>query len=216
MDVFGTVNDQTIYLPTTPYQVRLNCKDGGIFVGGSDPECRRTNPKDKTPINIIKVKKFYGDLGLTTNCIWWQLFFVPSPKVDGKILPKNTVCVGYLKNMSISTLNNLTTEIISNEKVDPAMGIFELSFTPHKGELGTYYSVNFEWRQREKDEEAQLKLIKEFWEACRNDLFDLDGTRDMYDISLLSAVEVQSLVESNKHQLEPVQNTSNGKALTGK
>lgn len=78
MEVFGTVNENTIYLPTTPYQVRLNCKDGGLFVGGSDPECRRTNPKDKIPVTIIKVGKYYGDLGMTTNSLWWQLIILYS------------------------------------------------------------------------------------------------------------------------------------------
>lgn len=199
MEVFGTVNENTIYLPTTPYQVRLNCKDGGLFVGGSDPECRRTNPKDKIPVTIIKVGKYYGDLGMTTNSLWWQLFFIPSPKVESKILPSNTVCVAYIKKQSISVLNNLTTEIISTEKIDPALGIFELSFSPHKGELGTYYSVNFEWRKREKNEETQLQLIKEFWQVCHEDLIDLDGTRDMSNISMLSSIQLESLIANNNH-----------------
>lgn len=114
-------------------------------------------------------------------------------------MPSNTVCVAYIKKQSISVLNNLTTEIISTEKIDLALGIFELSFSPHKGELGTYYSVNFEWRKREKNEETQLQLIKEFWQVCHEDLIDLDGTRDMSNISMLSSIQLECLIANNNH-----------------
>jgi len=211
MNVFGTVNDQTIYLPSTPYQIRLNCKDGGIFVGGQEQEFRRTNPKDKVPVTIIKVAKFFGDLGKTKDALWWQLFFVPSPKVDSKILPSNTVCVAYIKKQSISALNNLATEIISNQKIDPAQGIFEISFAPHAGKDGTYYSVNFEWRERQKDEVPQLKLIQEFWEVCKDDLIDLDGTRDMRNIAMLSPAQLQQLLADSKDEQEQEQKQLAGK-----
>jgi hypothetical protein len=90
--VFGTRPDNAICLPDIPYSVRLNCKDGGLFVGGYEAQHRKTNPDQKIEISIIKVSKFFGTLGKTENVLWLQLFFVAAPNVDSSILPKNTVC----------------------------------------------------------------------------------------------------------------------------
>lgn len=214
MEVFGTIKDNAVFLPSTPYQVRFNCKDGGLFVGGSDQEYRKTNPKDKVAISIIKVGKYFGDLGKTKGSVWLQLFFVPSPTVKPEVLPKNVVCVAYIKKQSITNLNQIVTQVMSTQGVEPAQGIFELSFVGHKSELGTYYFIDFQWRERKGDEIKQLDAIKAFWEACHEQLLDIDGTRDMRNISLLSAVEVQELVESSKPELLPP--TNNHKQLTAK
>ena len=42
--VFGTRPTNAIYLPDIPYSVRLNCKDGGLFIGGFEAQRRKTNP----------------------------------------------------------------------------------------------------------------------------------------------------------------------------
>ncbi|MBF2058634.1 MAG: hypothetical protein IGQ45_15820 [Cyanobacterium sp. T60_A2020_053] len=206
MEVFGTIKDNAIFLPSTPYQVRLNCKDGGLFVGGSEPENRRSNPKDKIAISIIKIGKFFGDLGKTKGAVWLQIFFVPSPTVKPEVLPQNVVCVAYIKKQSVTNLNQMVTQVMSTKGIEPAEGVFEMSFVGHKSELGTYYSIDFQWRERNDAEKKQLDAIKEFWVACHDQLIDIDGTRDMRDISSLSAVEVQQLVESSKPELLPSNN----------
>lgn len=81
--VFGTRPANSIYLPDIPYSVRLNCKDGGLFIGGFEAQHRKTNPDQKIDISIVKVSKFYGNLGKTENTFWIQLFFIPAPGVDG-------------------------------------------------------------------------------------------------------------------------------------
>ena len=99
--VFGTRPTDSIYLPDVPYSVRLNCKDGGLFVGGSEAQHRKTNPDQQIDISIIKVSKFFGSLGQTKNILWLQLFYVAAPNVDGSILQPNTVCCSYIKKRAI-------------------------------------------------------------------------------------------------------------------
>jgi hypothetical protein len=198
--VFGNRPENSICLPDIPYAVRFNCKDGGggIFVGGSDPQHRKTNPEDKVDINIIKVSKYFGSLGTTENILWLQLFFVPAPNVDVKILPKNTVCVGYLKKQSISALFNKVQEAMIHG--DPGLGIFTLSFIKEIGSLGSYYSVGFDWRERKDDEEKQqLELIKGFMSEYSSQLIDLEGIRSMTCINDWNASEIQSLIMETRN-----------------
>ena len=65
--MFGTRPTNAICLPDVPYSVRLNCKDGGLFVGGNEAQHRKTNLDQKIDISIIKVSKFFGTLGKTEN-----------------------------------------------------------------------------------------------------------------------------------------------------
>ncbi len=76
--VFGTRPTDAICLPDVPYSVRLNCKNGGLFVGGNEAQHRKTNPDQKIDISIIKVSKFFGTLGKTENVLWIQLFLCDS------------------------------------------------------------------------------------------------------------------------------------------
>ncbi len=132
--VFGTRPTDAICLPDVPYSVRLNCKDGGLFVGGNEAQHRKTNPDQKIDISIIKVSKFFGTLGKTENVLWIHLFFVAAPCVDSKILPKNTVCCSYIKKQSIAHLFNKVQEISGD--IDPGMGIFTLGFNREASENG--------------------------------------------------------------------------------
>jgi hypothetical protein len=198
--VFGTRPANSIYLPDIPYSVRLNCKDGGLFIGGFEAQHRKTNPDQKIDISIVKVSKFYGNLGKTENTFWIQLFFIPAPRVDGVILPPNTVCCSYIKKQSINHLFNKVQEIMNEN--DPGIGIFSINFNRELGENGAYYSVNFDWRERETEEEKeQLNLIAAFMSAYQNQLIDLDGTRDLIGVDGWSAQQLQDLI--TQRQLQP-------------
>ncbi len=195
--VFGTRPTNAIYLPDVPYSVRLNCKDGGLFVGGSEAQHRKTNPDQSIDISIIKVSKFFGSLGKTKNVLWLQLFYVAAPNVDGSILPKNTVCCSYIKKQSISHLFNKVQEVMDHD--DPGFGIFTLSFNREMGENGVYYSVDFDWRSRESDEEIkQLDLIGAFMSSYQNQLIDLEGIRDMTCVDGWEAQKIETL--TNKYR----------------
>jgi hypothetical protein len=151
-------------------------------------------------INIIKVSKWFGSLGKTQNVLWIQLFFIPAPGVAPEILPKNTVCVGYLKKQSIANLfNTVQTAMNCGE---PALGIFTLGFNKESGAAGSYYTVSFNWRERRADEELQqLELIKAFMESYRARLVDLEGTRELVCVDGWSAEQIQALLLEVKQEV---------------
>jgi hypothetical protein len=195
--VFGTRPENAIYLPDIPYSVRLNCKDGGLFVGGYEAQHRKTNPNEKIDISIIKVSKFFGTLGKTENVLWLQFFFVPAPSVDPKILPKNTVCCSYIKKQSIAHLFNKVQEVMETD--DPCLGIFTLSFNKELGSLGTYYTVDFDWRDRQSDEEKQqLNLIAAFVNSYGDQLADLEGTRSLTCVDGWNTQQLQGLTQQQE------------------
>jgi hypothetical protein len=190
--VFGTRPTDAICLPDVPYSVRLNCKDGGLFVGGNEAQHRKTNPDQKIDISIIKVSKFFGTLGKTENVLWIQLFFVAAPGVNSSILPQNTVCCSYIKKQSIAHLFNKVQEVM--EHGDPGMGIFTLGFNREAGENGVYYTISFDWKERDSVEEIQqLDLIAAFMSAYKEQLIDLEGTRDLTCVDGWTAQQLQGL-----------------------
>ncbi|PSF33867.1 hypothetical protein C7H19_19275 [Aphanothece hegewaldii CCALA 016] len=191
--VFGTRPDNAICLPDIPYSVRLNCKDGGLFIGGYEAQHRKTNPDQKVDIAIIKASKFFGTLGKTENVLWIQLFYIAAPNVPLEILPKNTVCCSYIKKQSIAHLFNKVQEAMSYG--DPGFGIFTLSFNKEIGEKGIYYTVNFDWRERQSEEEhQQLELIKAFMSTTGDQLTDLEGTRALTCVNGWSSEQLQALI----------------------
>jgi hypothetical protein len=207
--VFGTRPDNAICLPDIPYSVRLNCKDGGLFVGGSEAQHRKTNPDQKIDISIIKVSKYFGTLGKTENVLWLQFFFVPASGVDSLILPKNTVCCSYIKKQSIAHLFNKVQEAMNYG--DPGMGIFTLGFNREMSELGTYYSVTFDWRDRQSSEEKQqLDLIAAFMSSYGDQLVDLEGIRSMTCVDGWTAQQLQTLTA----QRQELNGSSNQRSLS--
>ena len=198
--VFGTRPTDAICLPDVPYSVRLNCKDGGLFVGGNKDIHRKSKSNEKIDISIIKVFKFFGTLGKTKNVLWIQLFFVAAPGVDSSILPKNTVCCSYIKKQSIAHLFNKVQEVI--EHGDPGMGIFTLSFNAESGKEGDYFTISFDWRERESEEEKeQLNLIAAFMSTYKEQLIDLEGTRDMTCVDGWTAQQLQELTSQRQELL---------------
>lgn len=136
-------------------------------------------------------------MGKAENVFWVQLFFIPAPNVDAKILPKNTVCVGYLKKQSIAHLFNKVQEAMIHG--DPGLGIFTLSFIKEVGSLGTYYSIGFDWRERKDEEEKQqLELIEVFMNEYGSQLIDLETTRSMTCINGWSASDIHALIMEAK------------------
>jgi hypothetical protein len=193
ISIFGTRPQNAIYLPPIPYAVRLNCKDGGLFVGGKDPKHRKTNPDDKIEISILKATEYYGDLGKTEGVRWTQLFFVPAPSVAPEILPPNTVCVTYIKKQSVAHLYHTVQSAMNNG--DPGFGIFTVSFNKENGVDGPYYTVDFEWRERNNEaENQQLDSIKAFLGSFANQLIELEGTRDMTCIQGMTAQQIAEIM----------------------
>lgn len=188
LNVFGMKPKNAIFNPATPFAVRLNCQAGQLalseneFIGNS------------AEVSIIKASRFYGSLGKTQNVEWLQLFYIAAP--DCQVLPQDTVCVSYIKTRSLGQFQQMITRLLG-QGTNPAEGIFKISFTPHSNELGNYYSVKFEWRERGAKEQAQLKLIADFLQDAPR-LIDLNTTRDMVCIDHLSQEEIDALMMDRK------------------
>jgi len=192
MSVFGVRPVDAICLPSVPYSVRLNCQHGGL----AKVKELRTKPSEKIDVAIIKVVQFYGSLGLDYIGPWLQVFFVPAPGVDAKVLPKNTVCVFYIKKQNIAALYDCVQDAMSEK--DPGMGIFSIGFEKQSGRDGSaYYTVNFAWRERSgAEEEKQLTLLSAFL-ATQPNLIDLDGTRSMQCLAGLSPEQVSAITSGS-------------------
>jgi hypothetical protein len=187
LTVFGTKPQDAIFLPPQPFAVRLNCQTGQVSL--TEDEFLGTSLE----ISIIKVARYFGDLGKTKQTEWLQIFFVPAPTC--KILPTNTVCVSYIKTRSLSQFAQTITRLMENG--EPAEGIFVLSFLSHTNAQGQpYKSVKFDWRERKTaTEKKQLELIAAFMQA-KHALADTNGTREMVCIDTLSTVDVQEMMAS--------------------
>lgn len=185
-NVFGTKPENAIFNPATPYNVRFNCQAGQLAISESE------FLGSEAEISIVKVSRFFGTLGNTKNVEWFQLFYVPAPTC--KILPANTVCCSYIKTRSIGQFQQCVTRLMGSG-VNPAEGIFKLSFQKHSSDDRNYFSVRWEWRSRKgKAETEQLQMLAAFMEESPQ-LIDQGGTRQMISVDGLSSVLVQQLID---------------------
>ncbi|ACK70830.1 hypothetical protein PCC7424_2409 [Gloeothece citriformis PCC 7424] len=184
--VFGTRPQNSIFMPQVPFNLRNDCRAGQWKVGEEDFRGKEIE------ISIIKVAQFFGNLGKINNSFWLQVWFVSAPSCD--ILPKNTVCLTYLKKRSIAQFSQKVTELM--ESGEPALGIFKGSFLKHNGDKGDYYSVAWDWRERETEQEMeQLEYIADFM-ATTPKLVDLSV--NLIPIDGLSPDEIELLMSSAK------------------
>jgi hypothetical protein len=85
------------------------------------------------------------------------------------------------------------------EHGDPGMGIFTLGFNREAGENGVYYTVSFDWRERESEaEKQQLDLIATFMSTYGNQLVDLEGIRELTCVDGWTAQQLQTLTETRQ------------------
>lgn len=155
--VFGTLPPDSIFNPIPSYNLRNDCQVGQWKFGDSDYK------GNELEIAIIKASKHYGNLGESKKMNWLQLWFIPSPK-EQKI-PANTVCCTYIKTKSMDLLGGKLIELMRSQ-IDPGMGIWKASFVQNKGKLGTYYNLNWEYREREGEkEQEQFDLICDFMQS---------------------------------------------------
>lgn len=184
--VFGTRQKDAIFCPQVPFTLRNDNKVGMWKVGEDDYRGKSID------VSILKVAQFFGSLGKTTNTFWLQLWFIAAPGCD--TIPENTVCLTYLKKRSIAQFSQKVTQLM--ESGEPGLGIFTGSFTKHSSEKGDYYSVVWDWRERDTDEEfLQLEKIADFL-ATNPKLVDLSV--NLIPIDGLAPDEIELLMSSAK------------------
>jgi len=181
--IFGLMPINEIFNPFPPYSLRNDCQVGQWKRG--EDEFKGSSIE----ISLIKARKFYGELGIS-RAHWIQLWFVPSPKEEK--LPPNTVCVTYAKTRSLDSLSGQLIELMTNGK-DPGNMIFSASFEKHIGQLGNYYSVKWEPRDRADEEERkQLEKIQNFvWSNPQ--LIDPSLPKTMICTDGMSPEEIETL-----------------------
>ena len=190
IQVFGTRPKNSIWLGDQPYAVRNDCQAGRWKVGDDDFRGKSLE------ISIIKVARFFGSLGKASNTFWLQVWFVPAPTCT--TLPANTICITYLKTRSLSQFSQKIADLMANG--EPAEGIFIGSFAKHSNDLGNYYSVQWDWRERSTPEEIeQLQAIADFLQSDPL-LVDPVATRGMICTDGLSAAEITQLIQSSAVQ----------------
>ena len=69
-----------------------------------------------------------------------------------------------------------------------------LALNRESSENGVYYTISFDWKERElKEEKEQLELIAAFMSAYNQQLIDIEGTRDMTCVDGWTAQQLQGL-----------------------
>ncbi len=191
--IFGpTPQKGEIFLASKPLPVRFNCKDGQFKIGPTEPLGAEAS------IVILKTSSYFGDLGLTAECEWFQIFYVVAPGCKARI-PQGVVCVSYLKKESLTNFSTLVTKLIAEGK-QPAKGIFKVRFSARAGKKGQYYAAEWEWQERvAKEEVEQLPQIVQFMQN-RPSFIDMDATRGMICIDGKAPEEVALLVAEQKQQ----------------
>lgn len=187
--VFGTPAIDAIQVPDLlPIPIRNDC-GGGYWKSGDKML------GDEFQFSIIKFSKFFGGLGNTTNTLWGQIWLVAESGSSEKIT-KNTVMVTYIKTRSLGDFNRLIVQLQS-EGINPATGVFCPKFIRHSkglpdGSTATYYSLEWEWRNRTDKDNPVEKLSN-----CliHSDKFvDLIGTANMVCLDGLEAGEIQAII----------------------
>jgi hypothetical protein len=183
--IFGVKPKGSIFLPSQPLSVRLDCKDGQLTLGEDSPLGKTAE------ISVLKVTRWFGDMGMTKGAEWLQIFYVGAPQCD--TLPKDTVCVSFLKTRSLGQFQRVITTLLA-AGTNPAKGIFGVSFADHVSGQNRYKSVKFEYRERTEGEMEQLQAIGDFM-AGNPRLVDVRP--GLQCIDGMSAEEIEFLVNGN-------------------
>lgn len=192
--IFGTKPQDAIFLPSQPFQVRFNCKAGQLAV--SEDEFLGNSAE----ISVIKVARFFGDLGRTKNAEWLQVFYVAAP--GSTAIPANTVCCSYIKTRSLSQFQQVITRLLADGQ-NPAHGIFKVGFKHHSNGDRDYYSVSWDWRERSGEAELeQFDQIAAFMES-RPTLMDSRIAAGMVCIDGMSQEELELLMATARQAALP-------------
>lgn len=189
ISVFGSKPKDAIMVPPLPIGVRNNCQRGEWAIGDEFYG-------NKAAITILKFSKFFGNLGMTKNTLWGQIWFV----VESGNLPHDVVMVTYLKTRSLDDFNRMVTEVQARG-IEPGEGIFIPEFIKQSGTKNgnptNYYSLKWSWIERTDwtiVEKAAAVLADPLNQSL---MVDLDGTREMVCIDNLPPHEIACLLASS-------------------
>lgn len=191
--MFGKKPDNSIFVPNFPFNVRNNCQSARWMI--EDEEYG-----SKLSLSVLKFSKFYGDLGMTFNQIWGQIWFI----AESGELPKDIVCCTYIKTKSLRDFNRCVASVQCSEK-QPEHGIFTPEFVKNSGQTidengdpkkTTYYSLKWSWTA----DRSSSKWTIEQLEQCATDpanqarMIDVQGTANMICVDNLPPHELATIM----------------------
>jgi hypothetical protein len=188
--VFGAKPPDALLVPEIPIAVRNNCQIGKWTIGD-------TEYGSKCSMTILKLSKFFGDLGKTSQSLWAQIWFV----AESGELAKGVVMVTYIKTRSLNDFNRLVISVQARG-VEPATGTFIPTFTQYNGENGAYYGLTWEWEKKKDIAIIQQATTVLNAPQMRSNLFDLEGTNNMVCLDHSSKEEIKALTQ-NPQALTP-------------
>jgi hypothetical protein len=185
LSVFGTKPANEILVPEFPLGIRNDCQAGRWKIGD------RPIDGDIT-ISIIKVARFFGDLGNTKSTDWLQVWFI----AESGNLPPETVMVTYLKTRSLGNFYFTVTTLMA-KGIEPASGIFKPRFEKYSGNIDgvntNYYGLVWDWEPRNNPQrETQLCAILENPELFSK-MTDFGATAKMALVGMESQPQLASV-----------------------
>lgn len=165
---FETEETDVIRMSTPPTSLRNDCSggQGGFYAG----------PKrvgDILHCSILETRKYYGQLGKTSNTNWLQIWFVPEPgSSEGIIL--NKLQVTYIKKESLENYENnrdwVLREIYKGVYKNPAHPVYTAVFIQKNG-LAPYYVLGWGTRKRTKEDNS-LEDLQAFYQENHEKFVD--------------------------------------------
>lgn len=190
LNIFPKVDGSKIWIIDSGLEIRNNCQKGQFT------NSEKTSLGNELECTFLQVRNLFGRVSEDSDdTLWKEIYFVPNHTVEW--LPKNCVCYTLVKTRSLTNLSNTVSQIISLPDVDPSNGIFRLSFIQHSSPKGDYYSLKFDWRERQnKAEDVQLINIYDFMDTepkLTNRL-----SLELIDLDTLSMEEQSRIIQEAK------------------
>jgi len=205
LETFGQIpQNDDIYLPAEPFQIRNNCQIGQFTQSDNLLGA-------KADFIICNFRQFYGDLGMTTDEYWNEIYAYPLTEN----LPP-LVFQMFFKKAGRRIFNDLVNTLIS-KKINPIKGKFTCFFEKKQraladGSVGNYYHLNWDWIALETLQQQQQDTFEKLVATVSGHVFPLptdgnlillptDGDARNNAIASFKASKNQQLPQTNTKQL---------------
>ena len=138
--------DGIVYIPGRPRQYRGDCKAGVFKIGESKIV------GNELKLEILSFRTFEEQLFNYPYQSWLEVIFVDPDNIVGHIL---------FKTESLDNFLNLTLDL-GVKGIAIGTGIVAAKMNKRTSDTGTYYAVEFDWQEHQKEERvAELKAFVE-------------------------------------------------------
>lgn len=193
------VNDFSIYIPKTPYKVRANCKQGQFATGGltNRDEMIANGKGDFLEVALVTTKAFHGDLGLTKDSDWVQLWAIvtkaETQNVTSPLKPGLLITMMIKKEGQENVMRAITDMELSqiSEDIETSM-IYRLEMSSRSGNNGDYFAITVKLRAPETDFEKAMVEGADQLSTLDQILIDSETTKDMVPLDSGDALAMLS------------------------